>query len=49
MLKEVTMPNMTNSFLKMWATLAVGPMYWAVSAAAPFRDLIILSQTTDCH
>ena len=28
------MPKMTNSFLKMWATLEVGPMYQAISIAA---------------
>ena len=41
------MPKMTDGFLKMWATLAVGPIYWAISTAAPFRELIMLSQTTD--
>ena len=47
MSKEATMPKMTNSFLKMWATLVVGPMYQTISTAAPFRDLIIKSWTTD--
>ena len=41
------MPKMTDSFLKIWFTMAVGPIYWAISAAAPFRDLIMLPQTTD--
>ena len=41
------MPKMTNSFLKMWATLVIGPIYWAISAAATLIDLIMLSQTTD--
>ena len=41
------MPKMTNSFLKMWATLEVGLIYQAISTATPFRDMIILSWTTD--
>ena len=41
------MPKMADRFLKMWATLVVGPIYWAISAAAPFRDLVMLSQVTD--
>ena len=41
------MLKMTNSFHKIRATLAVGPIYWAISTAAPFKDLIMLSQTTD--
>ena len=38
---------MTDSFHKMWATLAVGPIHLAISPAAPFKDVIVLSQTTD--
>ena len=43
MLKEATVPKMTNRFYRMWATLAVGPIYWAISGAFPFKDLIMLS------
>ena len=43
MSKKATMLKMTNSFLKMWVTLAAGPMYWAISTAAPFKGLIMLS------
>ena len=41
------MPQMTDSFHRIWATLLVGPIYCAISAAAPFKDLIMLSQTAD--
>ena len=41
------MPKMTDSFHRLWATLMVGPIYQAISAASPFKDLIMLSQTTD--
>ena len=38
---------MTNNFQIKWAILAAGPIYQAISAATPFKDLIMLSQTTD--
>ena len=43
---KTTVPKMTNSLCSILATLAVGPMYLAISAVAPFNDQIILSQTT---
>ena len=41
------MLKITDSFHKIWATLVVGPIHQAISAAAPFRDLIVLCQTAD--
>ena len=41
------MQKITEGFLKMWATLVVGPMYLAIYATAPFKYLIMLSWTTD--
>ena len=35
------------NYCKIWATLAVGHMYQAISATTPFSDLTILSQTTN--
>ena len=40
-------PKMTVNFCSIWAILAVGPMYQAISAAAPFSNLTMLSQITD--
>ena len=44
---NTTILKMTVSFFKILDTLAVGPIYLAMSATAPFKDLTMLSQTTD--
>ena len=36
-----------NRFCKIWATLVVGPIYWAISAAVHFNECTILFLTTD--
>ena len=45
-LKEATVPKVKECFYGIWAVLVVGPMYLAISAAAPFNDWMILFQTT---
>ena len=43
---KATVPKMTDSLHNMWSMLVVCPIYLAISAAAPFSEQIILSQTT---
>ena len=40
------MPKIAETFHRIWSMLAMGPTYLAISAAAPFNNLMILSQTT---
>ena len=44
---EATVPKVMVSFCKMWAMLVVGAIYLAISAAAPLRECMMLSWTTD--
>ena len=44
---DATIPKMTVNFCSISETLAVGPMYQAISATAPLRDLTMLSWTTN--
>ena len=45
-LKQATVPKITECFHRICSTLVVGPKYLAISATAPFNDLMILLQTT---
>ena len=47
MSNDTTVSKITVSFWRICATLAVGPMYLTISAAAPLREHTILSLTTD--
>ena len=44
---DATLPEITINFCRIWAILAVGPMYLAISTTAPFSDCRLLSWTTD--
>ena len=39
------MQKIIECFHRIWSMLVVGPTYLAISASAPFNDLMILSQT----
>ena len=39
MLNDAMVPKIMANLCKIWAMPAVGPMYWAISAAAPFNNL----------
>ena len=47
MLNDATVPKITVNFWRISGTLTVGPMYLAISTAAPFSNCTILSLTTD--
>ena len=44
---DVSVQKIMVSFCKMWAMLVVGPIYLAISTAAPLRECMMLSQTND--
>ena len=44
---DATVPKITVSFCNIYATLVVGPIYWAIFATTNLRDHTILSWPTD--